>query len=292
VSVETAPVPVSGRPAGTRVGRLVRGAARNLAFVAIGLLVVIAVAWPLIAPYDPIETGVGPPLAAPSSEHLFGTDQSGRDVFSRVLAGTRVSFLIGVASAGLAVILGGVLGVIAAMAPRGPSEVLMRVLDVMLAFPAILLAVVLAASLGSGTLTTLVVLAVVYTPVLARFVRANVLAQLNEDYVAAARLIETPRLRLVGYHIGANIAVPVLVFAAAIAAEAIIVEAALSFIGVGIAPPTPSWGNIISEGAGFVSTGEWWIGGFGGLAVFVAALSLNAASNNLNRRLDAGVERR
>jgi ABC-type dipeptide/oligopeptide/nickel transport system permease subunit len=167
----------------------------------------------------------------------------------------------------------------------------MRGLDVMLAFPAILLAVVLAASLGAGTLTTIVVLTIVYTPALARFVRALVLGQLEEDYVVAARMLGTRRIRLVGYHIGVNIAVPMLVYLATVTAEAIILEAALSYIGVGIPPPAPSWGNIISDGKGLLYSGQWWISGFGGLAVFGAVLTLNASANALNRRLDAGVER-
>lgn len=272
--------------------RLARGARANAALIALAAIALLVAAWPLVAPYDPLATGVGPPLEGPSSAHLFGTDQAGRDVFSRVLAGTRISFVVGVAAAAFAVAIGGFLGVVGAMAPKLVGGLIMRCLDVLLAFPAILLAVVLAAALGKGMLTTIIVLTVLYSPALARFVRASMLTQLGEDYVKAARLLGTGRLRLVGYQIGVNIAVPVLVYATTIAAEAIIIEAALSFIGVGIAPPAPSWGNIISDGTGFLYTGEWWISGFGGLAVFVSAFVLNAAAVSLNRRLDAGVERR
>jgi peptide/nickel transport system permease protein len=231
------------------------------------------------------------PLSPPSGAHLFGTDQVGRDVFSRVLAGTRISFVVGISAAALAVGVGALLGVVAAMAPRWIGEVVMRCLDVMLAFPAILLAVVLAAGLGSGMLTTIIVLAVVYTPALGRYVRALVLGELEEDYIVAARLLGTRRIRLVGYQIGVNILVPVVVYAATVTAEAIILEAALSYIGVGIQPPSPSWGNIINDGKDLLYSGQWWISGFGGLAVFLAALSLNGSANALNRRLDAGTER-
>jgi ABC-type dipeptide/oligopeptide/nickel transport system permease subunit len=280
---------IAALAAGTR--RTLQPLRENLSLIALALIVILAVAWPLVAPYDPLDTHAGLPLEAPSGAHLFGTDQAGRDVFSRVLAGTRISFTVGGAAATLAALLGGLLGVVSAMAPRWIAEVIMRCLDVMLAFPAILLAVVLAAGLGAGMLTTIIVLSVVYTPALARFVRAAVLNQLGEDYVLAARLLGTRRIRLVGYHIGANVAVPLLVYAATVTAEAIILEAALSYIGVGISPPAPSWGNIISDGKGLLYSGQWWVSTFGGLAVLVSAMTLNGAANILNRRLEAGVER-
>lgn len=275
----------------TRARRTLGAARENGPLVALALLVLLAIAWPLVVPYDPLDTHAGPALSAPSGAHPFGTDQVGRDVLSRVLAGTRISFVVGVSAAALAAAIGGLLGIVAAMAPRWIGEVVMRCLDVMLAFPAILLAVVLAAGLGAGMLTTIVVLATVYTPALARFVRALVLGQLEEDYVVAARMLGTRRIRLVGYHMGVNILVPVLVYAATVTAEAIILEAALSYIGVGINPPAPSWGNIVNDGKGLLYSGQWWISGFGGLAVFLAALTLNGSANTLNRRLDAGVER-
>jgi peptide/nickel transport system permease protein len=271
--------------------RALRQVRINLPLIALGLIVIVAIAWPLIVPYGPLETDAGPPLEPPSWSHPFGTDQAGRDVFSRVLAGTRISFTVGLSAAALSALLGALLGTTAAMARNWVGEVIMRVLDVMLAFPAILLAVVLAAALGTGMLTTIIVLAVVYTPALARFVRALVMGELQEDYVVSARLLGTRKVRLVGYHVGANVAVPLLVYAATVCAEAIIIEAALSYIGVGISPPAPSWGNIINDGKSLLYSGQWWISGFGGLAVFIAALTLNSTANNLNRRLDASVER-
>lgn len=273
--------------AGARKGRL----RENAPLVALGIIVLVAIAWPLVAPYGPLDTHAGPALQAPSSAHLFGTDQAGRDVLSRVLAGTRISLTVGIASALLATMIGGSLGIAAAMAPRWISDVIMRCLDVMLAFPAILLAVVVAAALGTGMAMTILVIAVIFTPPLARFVRAVVIGQLEEDYVQSAKLLGTGRIRLVGYHIGVNIAIPLLVYAATVMAEAIIVEAALSYIGVGIAPPAASWGNIINDGKGLLYSGQWWISSFGGLAIFVTVIAVNASANTLNRRLDAGVER-
>lgn len=288
---QAATVPSRRRPSVPAVGRAARGVLANLPFVALAVLVLVAIAWPLLVPFDPLDTRAGRPLQPPSSAHWFGTDQSGRDVFSRVLAGTRISLLVGGLSALLATALGALLGTICAMAKTWIAEPIMRCLDVMLAFPAILLAVVLAATLGTGESTTVIVLAAVYTPAIARFVRALVLGELEEDYVLSARLLGTRKIRLVGYHVGANMAIPLLVYTAAIAAEAIIAEAALSYIGLGIPPPAPSWGNIINDGKGLLYSGQWWVSGFGGLAVFVAVFTLNGAANALNRRLDAGVER-
>lgn len=271
--------------------RAIAGARDNASLIALAVIALLAVAWPLVVPYDPLDTGAGPALLGPSAEHPFGTDQAGRDVLSRVVAGTRISFVVGVGSAMLAASIGGLLGIIAAMAPRWISDAILRSLDVLLAFPAILLAVVLAAALGTGMATTIIVLTVIYVPAFARFVRSLVLDELEEDYVLTARLLGTRKIRLVGYHIGANIIIAVVVYAATVTAEAIILEAGLSYIGVGIAPPAPSWGNIINDGKSFLYSGQWWISAFGGLAVFAAAFVLNAAANNLNRRLDAGVER-
>jgi ABC-type dipeptide/oligopeptide/nickel transport system permease subunit len=264
---------------------------RQLPLIALAVLVLVAGAAPLIAPYDPVQTRAGTPLSAPSWAHLLGTDQVGRDVFSRVIAGTRVSFVVGVASAALAAAVGALLGAIAATSRRWLGETLMRALDMLLAFPGILLAVCLAAALGTGMLTTIVVLSVIYTPAFARLVRASMAHELGEDYVAAARLIGTGRARLLGYHVGVNVLVPLVVYATTVAADAIIIEAGLSYIGVGIEPPTPSWGNIINDGRGFIYTGQWWISAAGGFAIFVAVLVLNAAANALNQRLDAGIER-
>jgi len=265
----------------TRVGRLVPVGV-------LGLLLGLAVLWPLLVPYGPLENFVGRPLRPPSGEHWFGTDQFGRDIFSRVLAGTRISLTVGLVATGLAMVLGLVLGGLASVARGWLSEAMMRCLDVLLAFPGILLAVVLAAGLGSGQRTVIVVLTVVYTPAMARVARALISAELRQDYVASARLLGSSRLRILGYHVGSNIVAPMLAFAVTVVAEVILVEAALSFIGVGIPPPTPSWGAMISEGRSFLLSGDWWTTLFPGLAVFVAVLTLNACAAELGRRLAAG----
>jgi ABC-type dipeptide/oligopeptide/nickel transport system permease subunit len=277
----------AARPLLAPEGRL-RTVRENLIFGITAVVLLIAIAWPLIVPHSPTAQEVGPPLAAPSFDHPFGTDQFGRDVFSRVLAGTRISIGIGLAATAAALLLGGALGSIAALSGGWRNELIMRSIDVIMAFPGILLAVVLAAALGAGVLTTIVVMTVLYVPAFARVTRAAVLSQKEEDYVTAARLLGSTRVRVFSYHIGINALSPVIVFATTIIADAIVLEAALSFIGVGIPPPSPSWGNIISDGRQFVYAGDWWISTFGGLAIFATVLLFNRLSDVLGRRLAVG----
>jgi ABC-type dipeptide/oligopeptide/nickel transport system permease subunit len=280
ILLDTATTPAR-RSRRTRIGRL-------LPVAALGLLGCLAVAWPLVAPYEPLENLVARPLRPPSAEHWFGTDQFGRDIFSRVLAGTRISLTVGLLATGLATVLGVVLGSIASVARGWVDEAVMRCLDVALAFPGILLAIVLAAGLGNGQRTVVIVLAIVYTPAMARVARALISAELRQDYVASARLLGSGTRRVLTYHVGANIVVPILAFAVTIVAEVILVEAALSFIGVGIPPPTPSWGSMIAEGRSFLLSGSWWTTLFPGLAVFLTVLVLNVCAAALGRRLATG----
>jgi ABC-type dipeptide/oligopeptide/nickel transport system permease subunit len=256
-----------------------------LPLAVIAALALITVIGPWVAPFDPLRPNVGPVLEGPSVDHLFGTDEFGRDVFSRVLAGARVSLGVSIVGTLVALTLGAVLGGIAASTQSIIGETIMRLLDLVWAFPGILLAVVLAASLGKGATTIIIVVAVIYTPPFARVVRAVVLNEINEDYVTAARLLGSSRIRIVGYQIGLNAIVPVLVFATTVVADAIVLEAALSFIGAGISQPTASWGNVIADGRDYISSGKWWISTFGGAAVFVTVLGLNAAAASLSRNL-------
>jgi peptide/nickel transport system permease protein len=264
---------------------------RNWPVVLVSCIIAGALLAPSVAPYDPLQVAVGAPLQSPSALHPFGTDQAGRDLLSRVLAGGRVSIVVGVLSVVVAGVLGGLLGTVAAAVRRGPRELIMRILDVFLSFPGILLAIILAAALGRGIVTVVIVIAVVFTAPVARLVRAVVAAELEEDYVAAARLIGTGRARLLGRHVAINALPSVLVYATTLLAEAIIIEAGLSFIGVGISPPAPSWGNIMFEGQAFLYTGQWWIGLFPGAGIFLTVLLLNTAADALSDRFDTGVER-
>ncbi|MBG0740085.1 dipeptide/oligopeptide/nickel ABC transporter permease/ATP-binding protein [Paeniglutamicibacter antarcticus] len=242
-------------------------------------IIVMAILAPVIAPHDPLNTGI--PAQAPSSENWFGTDRLGRDVFSRLLYGAQSSLEIGLGSVILAIILGATLGSLAATTSKTLSEIIMRTMDVLMAFPGIALAAVLLASFGNSVPVIIVAIAIIYTPQIARVVRANVLAQYGEDYVRAERVIGAGRTYILLKHIVRNTAAPVLVFATVMVADAIILEASLSFIGAGIQDPAPSWGNVISYGRNLVLSGGWWATTFAGLTILLTVLALNVLAEGL-----------
>ncbi|MCU1574424.1 MAG: dipeptide/oligopeptide/nickel transporter permease/ATP-binding protein [Micrococcaceae bacterium] len=250
--------------------------------LALTFLVVIALAAilaPVLAPHDPLETFI--PATPPGAEHFFGTDRLGRDIFSRLLYGSRSSLLIGLGAVGLAVLAGALLGSLAATSSKAVNELLMRVMDILMAFPGIALAAVLLAAFGNSVPTIIVAIAIIYTPQLARVVRANVLAQYGEDYVRAERVIGAGRFHILLRHIVRNTAAPVLVFATVMVADAIILEASLSFLGAGVQDPAPSWGNVISYGRNLVLSGGWWATTFAGLTILLTVLALNILAEGL-----------
>ncbi|OEV02422.1 dipeptide/oligopeptide/nickel ABC transporter permease/ATP-binding protein [Streptomyces oceani] len=250
--------------------------------VALGVLLLIvlgAVFAPLLA-QDPLRTGE--PVVGPGSEHLFGTDRLGRDVFSRVLHGARYSLVIGLGATAVAVALGAVLGSLAATSRKWADETVMRSLDVVMSFPPIALAAVLVAVFGTSVPVLVCTIAVVYVPSLSRVVRANVLAQYGEDYVAAEQVIGARRGHIIARHVAVNCAAPVLVFATVLVAEAIIFEAGLSFIGAGVQDPDPSWGSVLSYGRQILLAGGWWASVFPGLALLITVLALNVLSEGMS----------
>ena len=266
-------------------GRMRRVAALSLTArialaISLGLVFLAAFPW-LVAPYSPTDLFVGPIAEGPSWRHPFGTDELGRDIFSRVIWGARVSVTVGLSATTLALLTGAVIGAIAASSSRYVNETIMRLLDLAIAFPAIILAVVLATVMTPGLVTTIIVLWVLYTPPMARVVRGNVLVQYGEDYVAAEKALGAGRTHILLRHVTVNAAAPVIVFMTVLIADSILLEAALSFISVGIQPPTPSWGNIVNDGRVLTNSGGWWVTTFGGLAIFVAVLSLNIFAEGL-----------
>ena len=250
--------------------------------IALLFLIVIAVAAvfaPVLAPHDPLETFI--PATPPGAEHLFGTDRLGRDIFSRLLFGAQSSLMIGLGAVGLAILVGALLGSLAATSSKAVNEVIMRIMDILMAFPGIALAAVLLAAFGNSVPTIIIAIAIIYTPQLARVVRANVLAQYGEDYVRAERVIGAGRFYILVKHIVRNTAAPVLVFATVMVADAIILEATLSFLGAGVQDPAPSWGNVISYGRNLVLSGGWWATTFAGLTILLTVLSLNILAEGL-----------
>ncbi|MEW9871602.1 dipeptide/oligopeptide/nickel ABC transporter permease/ATP-binding protein [Arthrobacter sp. HS15c] len=251
----------------------------RLALVFLTVIAVAAIFAPVIAPHDPLESFI--PATPPGAEHFFGTDRLGRDIFSRLLYGSQSSLLIGLGAVGLAVVVGALLGSLAATSSKAVNELIMRLMDILMAFPGIALAAVLLAAFGNTVPTIIVAIAVIYTPQLARVVRANVLSQYGEDYVRAERVIGAGRFYILLKHIVRNTAAPVLVFATVMVADAIILEASLSFLGAGVQDPAPSWGNVISYGRNLVLSGGWWATTFAGLTILLTVLALNILAEGL-----------
>ena len=251
----------------------------------LALLVVAAVAGRAIAPYGPNEVDVANRLQGPSPSHLFGTDELGRDVLSRVLVAARASLLVGLVSVGIALTAGVVLGLVAGFYGRWVDDVVMRAMDVLFAFPAILLAIAILAVLGPGIVNVMIAIGVVYTPIFARITRASVLSVREEVYVRAARSLGVGDLRLLRLHVLPNVLAPIIVQTSLSLAFAILSEAALSFLGLGVQPPDPSWGRMLLEGRGFVEQ-AWWMGVFPGIAIFLTVLSFNVVGDALRDALD------
>ncbi|MFE0796619.1 dipeptide/oligopeptide/nickel ABC transporter permease/ATP-binding protein [Streptomyces mutabilis] len=273
-----APRSLAGRLArpGTRLRRLPLSSR-----IALGILLVVvlgAVFAPLLT-QDPLATGI--PARAPGADHWFGTDRAGRDVFARVVHGARYSLVIGLGATLLALVLGSALGALAATSRRLADESVMRTLDVVMSFPPIALAAVLVAVFGPSSPVIIFTIAFVYSPSLARVVRANVLEQYGEDYVAAEQVIGARRTYIVARHVAINCAAPVLVFATVMVADSIIFEASLSFIGAGVQDPDPSWGSVLAYGRQILLSGGWWATLFPGLCVLVTVLALNVLSEGM-----------
>ncbi|HIY95414.1 MAG TPA: dipeptide/oligopeptide/nickel ABC transporter permease/ATP-binding protein [Candidatus Rothia avicola] len=263
---------------GIRFRALPTGSKIALSFLAAITLVAIFAPW--LAPHDPLAS-TGAPIGAPNSEYLFGTDRQGRDILSRLMYGARASLQVGLGAVALALIMGGILGALAATSSKFVSELIMRVMDVLMAFPGIALAAVLLASLGNSVGTIIFTIAVVYTPQLARVVRAQVLAAWDEDYVRAERVMGAPRFYILLKHVVRNTIAPVLVFATVMVADAIILEASLSFLSAGVRPPNPSWGNVIADGRALVLAGGWWATTFAGAVILLTVLALNVLSEGM-----------
>jgi ABC-type dipeptide/oligopeptide/nickel transport system permease subunit len=273
---------VLGAELASSTRRTPRGAALRRRSVQLGVLavvlVVVTLALPVFLP-SPTRMSLDATLQAPSWSHVFGTDEFGRDLFTRIVYGARVSWLIALCAAFFSLVIGGTLGATAALSGRFVDSFLMRVVDVLLAFPAIVLALVLATAIGPGEETLIIVVSVVYSAPVARFVRGLVRKEASLEYVSAARMIGSRRRRILGFHVGINVLPTVLVYQMTIAADAILVEAALSYLGAGVRPPTPAWGSIIQEGQALVLGGTWWVSLFPGVAITLTALVLNALSD-------------
>jgi peptide/nickel transport system permease protein len=267
---------------------LARVLRRNSAKVGLAItlaFLILTVAAPFIAPYDPYDQNFSDALSPPSAQHVFGADQYGRDMFSRVLYGSRTALLVIVVANGLALVLGSLLGLVGGFMGGLVDAVVMRFVDVLLAFPYFLLALIIVAALGPSLTNSLIAIGIVYTPQYARLIRGQVLAVRAADYVRAARAIGTSPLRIMLRHVLPNSFTPVLVMATVQAGSVVVETAGLSFLGLGAQPPSPDWGALLADGHNYFLT-AWWIATFPGLAIFCVVLGFNLLGDALRDQFD------
>jgi peptide/nickel transport system permease protein len=265
--------------------RLLARRSTVLGLIVIVSFVVIAVSAPLIAPYDPTQQSWTSIRKAPSWAHWFGTDESGRDLLSRVIFGARASLLAGVVSISIALGLGVPVGLLAGYSGGWIDAVISRITDAMLAIPFLILAIALAAFLGPSLQNAMIAIGLTATPIFARLTRGQVMAVKVEDYVEAARAVGNPAVRIALKHILPNIMPALIVQATISIATAIIAEASLSFLGLGQQPPAPSWGSMLNTAQRFLSNAPW-MAVWPGLAIFLAVLSFNVVGDGLRDALD------
>lgn len=253
--------------------------------VLVALIVGVALAAPWIAPHDPMAQSTLKRLAAPSSSYLFGRDDFGRDIFSRVIFGARVALRVGLLSVLLGGLLGTLLGVVAGFRRGRTESALMRLVDILLAFPDLITGLLVLAVLGQGLNKLIVAIALTITPRFARIAHGQALSVVERDYILAARALGASEPRILARHILPNVLGEILVFASLWTAAAIRLEASLSFIGLGVRPPTPSWGQMIRDGTIHLTDAPWF-SVFPGLALFLTILAFNLVGDGLRDALD------
>lgn len=285
---------LTGRgPVGSTVGGVLRPVQwmagqnrKNLVGAALLVpIIILSVIAPVLPIPDPLTPNVAHSLQGPSLEHPFGTDKLGRDILSRTLAGARISLLIGASAAGLALAVGVVLGIMAGFMGRLVDSIITTFVDIMLSFPSLLLVLCIVAVFGNGFAQIVIAIAVADAPRAIRLQRSLALGLKSRAYIDAARMANAPTWFILARHILPNTIAPMIVVASIYAANAILIEASLSFLNLGIIPPDPSWGNIISEGRPYLQNG-WWISTFPGLALATVAISLHLISDGIRQNLD------
>ncbi len=290
-AAETLPAPVV-QPRVARSGDLgiflrrvlhTRGAGFGLAVTL--LVVVLALGADVVSPYSPADQDYSSILSRPSLEHLMGTDNLGRDMLSRIIYGSRVSIQAGLVSVGLASVVGTLMGLMAGYWRGWVDDLLMRLADALWSFPGIVLALAIAAALGPGLVNAMIAIGVVFTPVFARLVRGSALSVRERDFVTAARVLGADDLRIMGRHVLPNVLAPVIVQGSLMVALAIIVEATLSFLGLGVQPPAPSWGSMLKAASQYMQQAPW-LSFFPGFAIFFTVLGLNLLGDGFRRALD------
>ncbi len=257
----------------------------KISLILLVLVALTAILAPVIAPHDPLEIFTA--RQAPGNGFLFGTDDKGRDILSRMLYGGRYSLVIGFGATLFALVCGSVIGALAAVSRKAVSEVIMRLLDIIMSVPGIALAAVLVLILGNSVPAIIFSIGFMYTPQIARIVRANIVSEYGEDYVRAVIVSGAQAPWILVKHVLRNCIAPIMVFTVTLVADAIIFEASLTFIGAGITEPTATWGNILADARGGVLAGRWWQALFPGIAIMVTCLALNILSEGLTDAMAA-----
>jgi peptide/nickel transport system permease protein len=280
------------RPEGKRVPRWRQTLSVLLAnrLAAFGLvvllgLIVVAIFADQLARYPINAQDVANRFAAPSGDHWFGTDELGRDVYSRVVLGSRVSLQVGAVAVGISLVAGTLIGLIAGYRGGIIDVVAMRTMDVLFSFPVVLLAIALLAVLGPSLRNTMIAVGIVFTPIFARVVRGSVLSVREELYVRAVRSLGASDGRIIRRHVLPNVAAPIIVQASLSLAFAILTEAALSYVGVGVQPPRPAWGYMLADAQRYMQQG-WWLSVFPGAAIFLTVMAFNVLGDGLRDALD------
>jgi peptide/nickel transport system permease protein len=265
--------------------RLARSKSALLGMVLIVLLILCAIFAPDIAPYDPVKQSFVRQLRPPSAEFLLGTDEFGRDILSRILYGSRIALMVGFLADSIALVLGVTLGLVAGYYGELVDSVIMRVVDILLAFPYLLLAMIVVAVLGPNLRNAMIAIGIVYMPQYARLVRGTVLSIKEMDYVEAAQVIGAAPARVMFRHILPNCFGPIIVMATLTVGSAIVETAGLSFLGLGAQPPTPEWGAMLATGRSHMLTSPW-IATFPGVAILITVLGFNLLGDGLRDALD------
>jgi peptide/nickel transport system permease protein len=267
------------------IGRALQTRGAGFGLLVILLVLFCALAANVIAPYNPSQIQPVGILSPPSPQYPLGTDAIGRDVLSRIIYGARVSLAAGAVSVGVALTLGVLIGLLAGYHGGWIDDLLMRIIDALYSFPALLLALAITAILGPGLTNVMLAIGIVFTPAFARLVRGQALSVRERDFVMAARVIGAQPWRIMSVHIWPNVTAPIVVQASLQVAAAIVIEAGLSYLGLGVQPPTPSWGAMLKEGYQYMEQAPW-LAFAPGAAMFVTVLAFNLFGDGLRHALD------
>ncbi|MBN1317430.1 MAG: ABC transporter permease [Anaerolineales bacterium] len=271
--------------------RLKRHKLAMVGLVVAVVLVSLAILAPVVSPYDPVEMDPPGAYQGPSLSHIMGTDEYGRDLFSRILYGTRTSLSVGIISVGISLFTGTFLGLVSGYYSGAIDAIISRFMDILYAFPFILLAMVMIAILGSGIDKVMVAIGIVYMPLFARVCRGSVIGERNKTYIEAARMVGARDFRILRAHILPNVLAPLIVQATLCMSYAILAEAALSYLGLGAQPPTPSWGYMLNKGRDLLNHSAW-LSIWPGLSIMIVVFSFNVLGDGLRDALDPRLKNR